>query len=115
VGDLAAVAAESERPAEISSLCAVFGETEVIGLLSRGTPRAEVVAGVHASVASRVASLAARLRLEPPGVFTGGVARNGAMAAALEKALGMRLAVPPEPQMTGALGAALLAADRARG
>ncbi|MFW6164544.1 MAG: acyl-CoA dehydratase activase, partial [Planctomycetota bacterium] len=84
VADLAGVAEEASRVAEISSLCAVFAETEVVGLLARGTPRAEVVAGVHASVASRVASLAARLRLAPPGVFTGGVARNAAMGAALE-------------------------------
>jgi len=113
VGELATVAGEAERPAEISSMCAVFGETEAIGLLSRGTPRADVVAGVHASVASRIAALASRLMVRPPGVFTGGVATNAAMVAALETALHMPLAVPPEPQITGALGAALIAAERA--
>ena len=113
VGQLAEAAAESAEPAEISSMCAVFGETEAIGLLARGTPRADVVAGVHASVASRVASLASRLMIRTPGVFTGGVARNAALVEARGKALHMRLAVPPEPQITGALGAALIAAERA--
>ena len=114
VAQLAEVAASATRPAEISSMCAVFGETEVIGLLARGTPRADVVAGVHASVASRVASLASRLLIRPPGVFTGGVAKNAAMVEAARRALRMNLVVPPEPQITGALGAALLAAERAR-
>ena len=112
--ELAAVAAQATRPAEISSMCAVFGETEVVGLLAKGTPRADVVAGVHQSVASRVAALASRLAVGPPVVFTGGVAKNGAMADALRKTLGLDLTIPPEPQITGALGAALLAAERAR-
>ena len=115
VSQLAAVAGDATRPAEISSMCAVFGETEVVGLLAGGAPRGDVVAGVHASVASRVTSLASRLAVRTPGVFTGGVARNSAMVRALERALHMELAVPPEPQITGALGAALLAAERVQG
>ena len=113
VSELADVASQAMSPAEISSMCAVFGETEVVGLLAKGTPRADVVAGVHNSVASRVMALASRLTLAPPVAFTGGVAKNTAMAHALRTTLGLDLAIPPEPQITGALGAALLAAERA--
>ncbi len=109
---LGEVAATARRAAEITSMCAVFAESEVIGLLARGTPREEVVAGVHASIAQRIASLASRLSIGPPAVFTGGVARNQGMVEAVGKALGFDLAVPPQPQMTGALGAALLARER---
>lgn len=112
---LAELAASAAEPSEISSMCAVFGETEVIGLLAKGTPRADVLAGVHRAVASRVAALAARLAVGPPGVFTGGVAKNAAMVDAVGHALGLDLAVPPEPRITGALGAALIAADQAAG
>jgi len=109
---LGEVAASATHPVEITSMCAVFAESEIIGLLARGTPRQDVLAGVHASIARRIASLASRLQLGPPAVFTGGVARNGGMVEAVGQALGLELTVPPEPQMTGAIGAALIAAER---
>lgn len=109
---LGEVAAQATAPAAITSMCAVFAESEVVGLLARGTPRQDVLAGVHASIASRVAALASRLRVGPPAVFTGGVAKNAAMVKAIAAALALELAVPPEPQVTGALGAALIAAER---
>jgi activator of 2-hydroxyglutaryl-CoA dehydratase len=96
-------------------MCAVFAESEVVGLLARGTRREDVLAGVHAAIASRIASLASRLRIRPPAVFTGGVAKNAAMVEAASKALSLELAVPSEPQITGALGAALIAAEKAKG
>lgn len=109
---LGEAAASATRAVEITSMCAVFAESEVIGLLARGTLRQDVLAGVHASIAQRVASLASRLKVGPPAVFTGGVARNQGMVEAVGRALGLELAVPPEPQMTGAIGAALLACER---
>lgn len=109
---LGEAAAQAAHPAAITSQCAVFAESEVVGLLARGVPRQEVLEGVHASIASRIASLAARLSVRPPGVFTGGVAKNEAMVRAVGQALALELAVPPEPQITGALGAALIAAER---
>jgi len=109
---LGEVAASATHPVEITSMCAVFAESEVIGLLARGTPRQDVLAGVHASIARRIASLASRLQVGPPAVFTGGVARNQGMVGAVGRALGLELNVPPEPQMTGAIGAALIASER---
>ena len=110
---LGEVAARATRPAEITSMCAVFAESEVVGLLARGTKRENVLAGVHVSIASRVASLASRLQVRPPAAFTGGVALNAAMVGAVGRALGLELSVPHDPQVTGALGAALIAGERA--
>jgi len=110
---LGEMAAQATRPVEITSMCAVFAESEVVGLLARGTHREDVLAGVHASIASRIVSLASRLRTGPPAVFTGGVAHNAGMVQAVSEALGFELTVPPQPQLTGALGAALIAADLA--
>jgi predicted CoA-substrate-specific enzyme activase len=112
---LGEVGGRASRPAEITSMCAVFAESEVVGLLARGMKREEVLAGVHASIASRIASLASRLSVRPPAVFTGGVAKNSAMVKAVSAALSLELALPPEPQITGALGAALLAVEKAKG
>jgi predicted CoA-substrate-specific enzyme activase len=107
--EVSAIAARSTRPAAISSMCVVFAETEMIGLLAGGTPPEDIIAGIQASIASRVGAMAGR-RVEAPVVFTGGVATIPGMAAALEKVLGHPVRVAPRPSYTGALGAALLAA-----
>ncbi len=106
--DLGRIAARSRRPAVISSMCVVFAETEIIGLLACGRAREDILAGVQTSIASRIVAMAGR-NVEPPIIFTGGVAKISGMETALQTALRKPVAVSPEPQMTGALGAALLA------
>ena len=110
--DLGALAARSKAPAAVSSMCVVFAETEIIGLLSLGVTPADIVAGVQASIASRVAAMAGR-NLEEPVAFTGGVALVSGMDAALAQTLGCPVAPVPDPQTTGAYGAALLACRQA--
>ena len=105
LGDLARAA---EAPAPISSMCVVFAETEIIGLLASGVRREDIVAGVQTSVASRVAAMLGR-DVTSPVIFTGGVALVPGMAEALASALATPVRVCPDPQMTGALGAALIA------
>lgn len=105
---LGELAARSQRPAPISSTCVVFAESEIIGLLASGTPREDIVAGVQGAIAQRMSAMAGRELVEPI-VFTGGVALVPGMREAMENALGRKVAVSPEPQMTGALGAAVLA------
>jgi len=104
-------AVHSEHPAAISSMCVVFAETEIIGLLAAGTPRQDIMAGVQAAIASRVHSMVNR-HARAPFVFTGGVALVPGMQEALSKALDQEVTVCPSAQLTGALGAALLAAKR---
>jgi len=113
VGGLSGLAQGAEAETEISSMCVVFAESEVIGMLARGFPPAEIAAGIMRSIARRVAGLAKRVGLLPPVALTGGVALNQAMAAALGRELGESLAIPSDPRITGALGAAMLAARKA--
>jgi predicted CoA-substrate-specific enzyme activase len=108
---LGALADRSRAPATISNMCVVFAETEIIGLLASGVAPEDIVAGVQASIAMRVAAMAGR-NLPEPVVFTGGVAMVPGMKAALEAALAKPVVVAPQPQRTCALGAALLAAQR---
>jgi len=110
---LGAMAAESRSPAAISSMCVVFAETEITGLLASGAASEDIVAGVQTAIAERIVAMAGRIA-EPPVVFTGGVAMVSGMDAALQAALGQSVRVSPDPQMTGALGAAILASDRMR-
>jgi len=105
---LGRMAARSKSPAAISSMCVVFAETEITGLLASGTASADIVAGVQTAIAERIIAMAGR-SAEPPVIFTGGVAMISGMGAALQRALGQTVTVSPDPQMTGALGAAILA------
>jgi predicted CoA-substrate-specific enzyme activase len=106
--DLGSLAAHSRSPANISSTCVVFAESEIIGLLAGGVCRQDIVAGVQRSMAQRIAAMAAG-NLQEPIVFTGGVALVSGMKSALEAAYGKPLTPAPDPLMTGALGAAILA------
>lgn len=99
----------SDHPAPISSLCTVFAESEVISLIAQGETRPNIVAGIHAAVAARVAAMAGRIGLCAPVMMTGGVARNAGLVAALERRLGLPLAVSSKAQVTGAIGAAVIA------
>ncbi len=98
-------------PASISSVCTVFAEQEVSQRLAEGATVEDVLAGLHVALASRVHRMVKSLGVEPPVVLTGGCARNAALLEALQERLGIPLTTPPEPLLTGALGAAALAAD----
>lgn len=107
LGKLSALATGDVR---ISSTCTVFAESEVVALVAKGVPKEEIIRGLHRSVAERIYGMVMRLRAEPPFVMTGGVAKNSGVVAALEERLGAMLLLPEEPQIVGALGAAIVAA-----
>jgi len=106
------IALRSNNPASISSTCTVFAESEVISLFAQGTSKENIAAGIHKSIAKRVAGMAKRIGVEPLLVFCGGVAKNIAVKRYLEKELEFEIVRPEYPQLTGALGAALLAMDK---
>jgi len=101
------------EPCPISSTCTIFAETEMVSLRADGRSREDLVAGIHRAVASRVAVMGRTVGYRERVVFTGGVAKNVGVRDALEAAIGLPILVPGEPQIMGALGAALLAAGEA--
>jgi len=103
------LADESENPVSISSTCTVFAESEVIGHLSAGRAREDIIAGIHLSIAQRIRSMISSIGINDPVVMTGGVAKNHGMQRALSQVLKINVTVPREPQLAGALGAAVLA------
>ncbi len=103
---------ESGSPCKISSTCAVFAESEVISLLAEGVKDKDIVAGLISAVARRVANMAKRHTPEPAFAFTGGVAKNEGVRAALESEIGQPfLKFSYDPQLIGAYGAAVIAAE----
>jgi predicted CoA-substrate-specific enzyme activase len=99
--------ARAGRTVPVSSTCTVFAESEVISLVAADEPLDGIVKGLHVSLASRVAALARGARGGEEVLMSGGVALNGAMVTALRDALGRPVRVLPDPQLVGALGAAL--------
>ena len=95
----------------INSLCTVFAESEVTSLLAKGAPRHEIALGLHHSVVCRAVGMIKRVSDEEPIIFAGGVARNPCIHKLLEISLGRQITIPENPQMVGALGAALLATE----
>jgi predicted CoA-substrate-specific enzyme activase len=96
-------------PLNINSTCTVFAESEIIGLLANGHGKAEIIAGIHYSIASRTVRLAKRVGIEDRVYFDGGPALNKGLVAALQDELGRELVIPEHPQTTTAFGAAMLA------
>lgn len=111
IEEVGPVALTSKDPCEISSTCTVFAETEIISQRARGRAREDLIAGALKSIAKRVSIMASSVGLAKEVVFTGGVAKNIGVKKALEEAFGVDILVPEEPQIIGALGAALFADD----
>ena len=107
--DMGGISLKAAKKIEISSLCTIFAQQEVVALVSRGEELENILAGLHDALAGRIAALARRLGIEPDLVLTGGVAKNAGMVKAMRESLDCEILVPEEPLITGALGAAILA------
>ncbi|NMC60744.1 MAG: 2-hydroxyglutaryl-CoA dehydratase, partial [Candidatus Methanofastidiosa archaeon] len=94
----------------ISSTCTVFAESETVSLLARGEKAENIIVGIHHAIANRISGMFSRVGIETDVFFSGGVAKNIGMRKALEDVLQIKIA-PPEkdPQLVGAIGAAVLA------
>lgn len=100
---------------DISSMCAVFAESELIGLLQGGCNTEVILKGIFLSVARRTLSMSGRAKVRDKVVFTGGVARLEGVRNALAAETGREIHSPPDPRMTGALGAAIVAMETCQG
>ncbi len=99
---------QSNHPAMISNICTIWAQQEVASSLAEGVPVADLLAGIHRSLADRIVRMVNRLRVEDTVVVTGGGAKNKGLLKALSERLGRPLRVPEDPFITGAIGAALI-------
>lgn len=102
---------EAKGTVDVSSTCVVFAESEVVSAIHRQTPKEDILHGIHYSIATRIHGLINRIGLETPIVAVGGLALNIGIVKCLEDLGGYKILVPDEPRVTGAMGAALLAAE----
>ena len=110
IDDMGPLSLQSRSPLKITSTCTVFARSEVVTLMAEGKPREDIIAGIHESLAKRLATMARKVGVKKEVFFDGGPARNVGMRKALEQELGITLVVPERPQIVTATGAAVLAA-----
>lgn len=108
IHELGDLALSASKVVHINSLCTVFAESEVVSLISRGEERNVIALALHEAIATRIVVMARRLGLRERVVFAGGAALNKCLQQLLSKKLGIEITVPHDPQIVGALGAALL-------
>lgn len=109
LGDLGKISLGSESPIVISSICTVFAESEVISLIAQAKSKADIIAGVHASIAERIYGMLAKIGTKKTVAFVGGGAKNIGVKKAIEDKLQTEVHIPDWPQLVVALGAALIA------
>lgn len=114
LAEMGLLALKSEKEIPISGQCAVFAESEVVGLIHANTEKQDISKAVHEAMASRIVSMIRRIGVNPEVVMLGGVAYNPALVAAIKRMLAVEtLSIPDEPEFGAAVGAALVAAEQA--
>jgi predicted CoA-substrate-specific enzyme activase len=107
--DIGPLSLESKNPVSFTTSCAVFGESEAISRVAEGIPKEDILAGVHLALANKISALTSRTGLEEDCAISGGGGLDIGLIKSIEENLGVRLLVPPHPQMITALGAAIMA------
>lgn len=110
---LGPLSAQATRPAKFTSNCAVFLETEAISRVAEGIPIPDIIGGLHYTLTAKIAGMAKRLNISDHCAMTGGGAMDSGLTGMIEKTLGLRLHIPEQFMLTSAIGAALVAAERA--
>lgn len=107
--DMGPLSLEAGGEVQISSVCTVFAESEVVSLVAQNHPKDEVIRGLHKAIVNRVWSMVRSIGVHGEVAMTGGVAKNSGVVRMMREKLGKPILVHEEPQIVGALGAALLA------
>ncbi len=111
IDELGELSLKSKNNVEISSMCTVFAESEVVSLIAEGCAREDIAMGLHNSIADRVIGLANRVKMLEAVTLSGGVINNVGVVHAIKSRLGISVNIPENPQIIGALGAALFAKE----
>ena len=110
--ELGAIALTSQEKIEITSMCSVFAESEVISLIANNKEKADIADGVCHAIANKASGLLRRVGMEPEFMMTGGVAKNPGVVRAVEEKIGSKLYICEEPEIVGAAGAAVYALEK---
>lgn len=110
--DIGELSLQAREETKINSTCTVFGKSEVVSLIRQGKDERDILAGLHTAITNRVYTLLRKVGIKPDFAITGGIAKNIGVVSKLEERAGLKALLPEEPQIVGALGAALFAQDK---
>ena len=113
--EIGALSLESKSQIPFNTICAVFAKSEAITSLRKGVAKSDILSGLHDAIAVRCLNLLKRVSIQPDFTITGGIAKNRGMVAKIKEKVGLEPKLAPDPQLIGALGAALFAAERLKG
>ena len=112
--DMGPLSLKAERASPINASCVIFAESDVVSLIHREEPKSEIARAIFDAMTERVSSMAKRLGITPDVVLVGGVAIDVGFVTSLKRRLGIEIQIPEEPIYAGAIGAALIAARKAK-
>jgi predicted CoA-substrate-specific enzyme activase len=112
--DIGALSLKSKKRVDFNTGCAVFAESEAVSRVAEGVGKEDLLAGIHRALAAQLYSLAERVGIEREYALVGGGARDIGLIKALEEITGFDIVVPPEPHLTAALGAAVIAGEKVK-
>jgi predicted CoA-substrate-specific enzyme activase len=114
IENLGSLSLQAKEDITVTATCAVFAESEVVGLIARGIDKASILGGIHKSIANRIYGLANRVGISNDVILIGGGARNIGISSCLKALIHGNLLIPEEPQIVGAVGAAIIAQDKSK-
>jgi predicted CoA-substrate-specific enzyme activase len=115
LSEIGALSLQSTKVLPFSSTCAAFGRGAAVAMMKEGERKEDILAGLHEAIAKRVLSIVKRVGIEDKFVISGGIGRNVGLVSKIEDRLeGLKVTLPQEPMIVGAVGAALFALDQAR-
>jgi len=113
IEEMGELSLKSKKKIDFTTGCAVFSESEAVSRIAEGATKEDVTAGIHRALAAKIQSLVERLGFEPDCALVGGGAKNIGLVKSIDERLGVSVLVPQEPQIVAALGAALIAREKA--
>ncbi len=112
VEEMGPLSLKSSTEVNITSMCVVFAESEVVSQVHRQTPKEDILKGIHKSIATRIFGLINRVDLNGNTFAVGGLAQNIGIISCLKEMMNEKLLVPENPQTVSALGAAIIASEK---
>ena len=112
--DMGSLSLKAERASPINASCVIFAESDVVSLIHKEEPKSEIARAIFDAMAERVSSMVHRLGINPDIILVGGVAKDVGFVDSLKRRTGKEILIPEEPIFAGAVGAALIAAKRAK-
>ena len=112
--DIGELSLKSQKRVDFNTGCAVFAETEAVSRVAEGVAKEDLLAGIHRALAAQLYSLSERVGIERDYALVGGGARDIGLAKAVEEIAGFDIVIPPDPHLTAALGAAVIAREKVK-